>query len=417
MIALMILFLTETIGLWFLNNRMNIPSDRIVAARWVFHFSVITFLITVIQVPYNASIIAHEDMSIYAKISIIEALLKLCVVFALAWFDVDKLKLYVFLVLFSATISAIIYRFYCIIRYNECRFIFVRDAALFRKLISFSLWNLFGNAAAVGQMQGVNIVLNLFFGPSVNAARGIAVQVMAAIQSFAYNFNLAVNPQITKLYASNNIEQLRRLVCQSSKLSFYLLLLITLPILMETEILLKLWLKNIPEHTVIFCRLIVANALIDSFSMPLISAVQATGKIAKYQVVMGFIFLMNLPLSYVFLNAGFMPQVTAYISIAVSWFGLLVRLVYLSRILGFNVARFLRDVVFVAIIVVAVAAVLPMTVRSMLTAGIFRLLFVSIVALPNTLLIIYYLGLQAKERDFVVSKVRALWCKAGKFWS
>ena len=242
-IAVFIFILAETVGLWFVKTYLVIPPERLEAAIWVYHFSVLSFMVSIIQVPYNATIIAHERMNVYAYVSIIEVSLKLLIVFMLRWITYDKLKLYGILHFGVVFIIAAIYRVYTRRNFEESKFEFVKDQKLYKTLISYSVWNLFGNIAGVAKGQGVNILLNIFYGPVVNAARGIAMQVQAAVNSFVSNFQMAVNPQIIKSYAADEREYMYSLVIRGSKFSFYLLFFLSLPIMIEVDQILKLWLK------------------------------------------------------------------------------------------------------------------------------------------------------------------------------
>ena len=239
-IGLVIVILAETIGLWFLNTQLNIPAERMMAANWVYQFSILSFLISVIQVPYNSLIIAHERMNVYAYVSIIEVILRLLVVFILTQIDYDKLTLYGFLYFSVTLIAAVIYAVYCKIKFSECTSHFVYDHLLFKRLLSFAGWNLYGNVTCVVAAQGVNLILNIFFGPVINAARGIAYQISSSIYGFANNFQMAVNPQIIKSYAAGENEYMMNLIFRSAKFSFYLLFIIALPIFIEVDFILKI---------------------------------------------------------------------------------------------------------------------------------------------------------------------------------
>ena len=317
-IALAIFILAETIGLWFLNTKLVIPAERLYAANWVYQFSILSFMVTILSVPYNAIIIANERMKVYAYVSIIEVILKLIILYILVWFGFDKLKLYAILVFFVSAIIWLIYKTYCNSNFSESKYQYYWDKPLFSTLMNYAGWNLFGNLAVVTMVQGINIMLNLFFGPIVNAARGIAYQVNGAVNSFVINFQMAMNPQIVKSYASGDLKYMHKIIFQGAKYSFFLLFILSLPILLETELILKIWLKNVPEHTIIFTRLAIINVLIDSISGPLMTAAQATGNIKKYQAIVGGLLLLILPISYLFLIMGYPPEITLYISISIS---------------------------------------------------------------------------------------------------
>src|SRR5690606_19286013 len=261
-IAILGLLLAETIGLWYVNYKMVFPVDRVFAVNVVYQFSILTFVLNIIQVPYNALIIARERMNIYAYVSILEAALKLAIVFLLV-FGTDKLILYAILTFVVALIIRLIYQVYCRRQFQESRYKFEYNKAYYKELISYSGWNLFGNIAAVAKCQGVNIVLNLFFGTVVNAAYGITNQVYSAVNMFVSNFQLALNPQIIKNYSQGNLEQSHYLILQGSKFSFYLMLIIVSPIILNVDFILEIWLVNPPEYTSVFVQLCLLNILID----------------------------------------------------------------------------------------------------------------------------------------------------------
>lgn len=397
-IAVLIFILAETVGLWFVKTYLVIPAERLEAAIWVYHFSVLSFMVSIIQVPYNATIIAHERMNVYAYVSIIEVTLKLLIVFMLTWITFDKLKLYGILYFCVVFIIAVIYRLYTRINFQESRFEVVKDKKLYKTLISYSGWNLFGNIAGVAQGQGVNIILNIFFGPVVNAARGIAIQVEGAVNSFVTNFQMAVNPQIIKSYAANEKEYMTSLIIRSSKFSFYLLFLLSLPIILEIDQILKMWLINVPSYAPIFTVLILVVILITSISGPLKIAVQATGKIAVYQAVIGTLLILILPISYGFLKFGYPPEVTLYVTIGIEIIALIFRFFFLKKLIDFPVFHFIKAVIVRNIIIVLLSTSLPLMIRNSLDENLWRLFFVACVALIWNAIVIYFVGLNKSEQ-------------------
>lgn len=404
-IAAIIFVLAETIGLWFLNTHLVIPQDRIEAANWVYQFSILSFMVTIMSVPYNALIIAHERMNVYAYVGIIEVVLKLGIVFSLSWYGLDKLKLYAILIFGVSAFIWLIYRIYCGKYFVETKYRFFWDNTLFKILLNYSGWNLFGNIAVVSMGQGVNILLNVFFNPIVNAARAIAYQVNGAVNGFVSNFQIAMNPQVIKSFAINDFKYMHELIFKGSKYSFFLLYIISLPILLETEMILKFWLNNVPSYTALFCRLIIINALIDSISGPLMTAAQASGEIKKYQITIGILLLMNLPISYLLLKIGMPPQSTMYTSIAISLVALVFRLIILKPLIYLSISKFLSKVVFYIVLVAICSIIIPGILKYYLDPGFLRFLFVSASSFFFSLLFIYFIGLSQFEQKTLSSKI------------
>ncbi|MDD2995045.1 MAG: lipopolysaccharide biosynthesis protein [Paludibacter sp.] len=405
-IALLVFVLAETIGLWFLNNYLNIPAGRMEAARWIYHFSVLSFMITIIQVPYNAVIIARERMNVYAYVSILEVILKLLVVFMLSWISFDKLKLYGVLLFVVSFIVAAIYRIYTLRQFAETRFELVKDKALYKTLISYSGWNLFGGVAAISKSQGVSVLLNMFFGTVVNAAQGIAVQISSAINMFVSNFQMASNPQIIKSFAVGDIAYLNNMVVRTSKFSFYLLFILTLPIVIEIDYILKLWLNIVPKYTAIFSILILVNALIDTISGPLMTALQATGKIKLYQFLVGTLLMLILPVTYLLFKLGYPPMSTFFVSISVSLIALALRLILTKKqIPEFSVYLFIKETILRNTPVVALSLVVPLLLLFTIPSDGFRLVYVVLAALISSVSVIYLLGLSKNEKLFVTSMI------------
>ena len=301
-------------------------------------------------------------MKVFAYVSIIEVVLKLLIVYILVIFSFDKLKLYAFLILVITCIVTSIYRIICKRKYEECRFSFYWDKELFNTLASFSGWNLFGATSSVFNNQGINILLNIFFGPVINAARGIAFQISTYVNQFARSFITAVDPQITKYYASEKKEQMMTLVFRSSKVSYFLMLILTMPILLEAHFILSIWLKQVPDYTFIFTVLIITIALIDSLSYPLMTAAQATGDIKKYQLIVGGALLLNLPISYLFLRLNYPPQTTLYISIIISLICLILRLLMLRTMINLSLRNYIKNVLQNVVFTTCPAFILPICI-------------------------------------------------------
>jgi O-antigen/teichoic acid export membrane protein len=404
-IAITILVLAETIGLWFLNAKLNIPAERMGAANWVYQFSILSFMLMVMRIPYNAVIIAHERMKVYAYVTMLEGILKLAIVFALVFLGFDKLKLYAVLTFLVSVIIWIVYSIYFNRNFPKTRFILFWEHSLFKDLINYAGWNLFGFIGSVTMEQGISILLNLFFGSIANAARGIAYQVKANVNAFVFNFQLAIYPQIIKSYAAKDLKYMHQLIFQGSKYSFYLLYFISLPILLETETILSWWLKIVPDNTVIFCRLVLISTLIDSISGTLLTASEASGKIKKFQLVIGILLMLSLPISYIFLKIGFPAPTVFYVTIAISIVGLFARLKIISQLVNLSVLNFTRQVLYYLLIVTLTSIMLPLIIKLNIHQKIIQFLTVGFASSLSVAASIYYLGLKKEEQLLVKNKV------------
>lgn len=401
LIAFLILIFAETVGLWFVNTQLTISPERMVAARWVYHFSIFTLMVNMVSVPYNAMIIANERMNVFAWVSIAEVSLKLLLVFMLVWFGFDKLMFYAILMFSVALLIRLIYGMYCNRKFRESRFRLYWDKPLFKTLINYAGWNLWGNAAGVIMGQGVNILLNIFFGPVVNAARGIAFQVKGAINQFILNFQMAINPQIIKSYAANDLKYMHQLIFQGAKYSYFLLFALSLPIMLETEIVLKLWLKTVPEYTAIFTRLVLINILIDCISYPLMTAAQASGKIKLYQGVVGGLLILNLPVSYLFLKLGYSPDTTLFVSIGISIIALFVRLKIIHHLIHLSLSVFLKRVLSPVASITFLATIIPFTFSHYFSQSISNLFIIYALSVISVTLCAYFIGLNNEEQTFL----------------
>ncbi|WP_430934132.1 lipopolysaccharide biosynthesis protein [Saccharicrinis sp. 156] len=408
LIALIILIISETIGLWFVSNKLTIPTERMGAALWVYHFSVITLIANMISVPYSALIIAHERMGVFAWVSILEVSLKLLIVILLVFFNMDKLILYAALVFLVTVLVRLVYGGYCIHSFEESKFNMIWDHTLFKTLISYLCWNLWGNIASVIMGQGINILLNIFFGPVVNAARGITYQIRGAVQQFVTNFQMAMNPQIIKSYAAKDLSYVHQLILQGAKFSFYLVFLLSLPILLETKVILRLWLDSVPDHTIIFTRLMLVNVLIDSYSGTLMTAAQATGKIKVYQSVVGGLLILNLPLTYLVFKLGMAPEAAFGVGIGISVLALILRLYIIGNLVELKKRVFIFDVIFKSIFVSILGAIIPYFLTTYVEPSIVRLMFTTIMSFVMVGGSVFVLGLDKKERFFIIQGITGI---------
>lgn len=402
------LLLAETIGLWFLNNKLVIPEERMVAANWVYQFSIMSCINSLMANPYNAVLIAREKMNIYAYISIVEVVLKLMIVYMLLIIPFDRLIVYGGLFFAMSIVVTMIYRIYCIRSYDEARFKYYWDKPLFMQLMSYSGWNLFGSLSALVKGQGLNILLNMFFSPAVNASRGIAYQINNAITQFFTNFYTAVRPQITKYYAQGDLDDMFKLVFRSSKFSFYLIFLLSLPIIIEAPYIIKLWLGQLPEHVVPFTRMIVLISAIDSMATPLMTTCHATGRIKLYQSVVGTLIICNVPISYCFLKfLDCSPNIVFMVSLCLSTIALFIRIWIVKHLIkSFPVWNYIKKVLLLSLVIAALSAVVPSLLHATMEPSFLSCCAVVSSSLVSTLLFIYLLGLTKGERKTIVEMIR-----------
>ena len=405
-LALIILIAGETIGVWFVANKMNFPPGRYTAAIWVFEFSLLTFLVSVINVPYNAAIIAYEKMSAFAYISIIEVGLKLLIVYLLLITPFDRLIFYAILMAVVQLGVQLIYASYTHRKIKTCHCNWKLNHEYFKQMTSFVSWNLIGSLAGVCKDQGLNVVLNLFFGTAVNAARGVAVQVSTAINRFVTNFQMAMNPQIVKLYAAGEKKEMFKLVFRGSRFSYLLLLCLSLPIVIEAPFILNIWLVKVPDYTVIFLRLIIFTALIDSLSNTLITSMHASGKVRDYQIVVGGLSLLTLPFAYLLLKMGYSPTSALVTSLIISIVCLFARTALLSKSIDFPAISFLRDVALKMLILSIASYAIPLALYHFTTVNWGTFILVCLVSFVSGVIFSYYLGIEKHERDVIVSKVK-----------
>ncbi len=404
LISLIVLILSETIGLWFLYERLVIPDERLNAAFWVYQCSIIVCIVNIMSVPYNADIVAHEKMSAFAYISILQVILKLLIVYLLYISPWDKLIVYATLLLIVQLFIRWIYARYCKKHFQESHYKHHIDKSLFKEMFSFAGWSFWGNFASMLYSQGLNMMLNIFFGPIVNAARGIAIQVQGVIQGFVGNFQIALNPQITKNYANNDLAQMHNLMFRSARLSFFLLFFLALPVLLEADYILQLWLKTYPEETVVFMRWIIGVSLIYTIANPCIIANQATGKVKVYQAVVGGILLLILPISYIVLKLGAPAYSVFIVHFCVECIAQLARMLMLRKLIDLPLRAYFKNIYLPIILVVLISIILPIYIHNQLTEGFLRLIYVGLTSVVSVGVTIFILGLTKGERSFFVNK-------------
>ena len=398
LLAFLVFLFAETLGLWFVNYKMMFPVDRMFSVNVIYQFFVLSCIIMITQVPLNAEIIAHERMNIYAYIGIVDAVIKLLIAYFLSIYEGNRLILYGLMLLVTTVLLYLFYHIYCkknFVEYNV-KPLFKQD--IFRKMLSYSGWSLWGSLAYVSKDQGANILLNMFFGPAVNASRGIAYQINSAINSFTQNFTMAMNPQVIKSYASNDLERVLFLLFRGAKFSCFLMFFFSIPILIEASFILEVWLIDVPEYTVIFSRLVIVNSLFESFTYVIGATVQATGRIKWYQMIVGGILLVNLPLSFLFLKLGYPPYITLIISVGISFISLIVRLIILRILINISVLDFLIRVIGLSMLVGALSAIPPLIVANCMSTGALRFFLVTIISFLSIIFFILLMGLNKKEK-------------------
>lgn len=404
-ISLIILLLAETVGLWFLNNKMVIPESRIIAANFVYQFSIAIFIINLISMPYNACIIAHERMTAFAWITIYDALAQLLVAWLTFVSPIDKLIFYSGLLVLVSLTQRFIYFFYCKRNFDECRYKFSFDKELLSNMFGFAGWNFIGATSGILRDTGGNIVINLFCGPTVNAARGIANQVNKAVISFANSFITAINPQITKSYANGENDKMINLIYKGAKFSFFLMLLLGLPVILESEYLINLWLGQIPEHTILFVQLTILFAMSESISNPLITAMLATGRIKNYQIVVGGLQMLNLPISYICLRLGCIPETVVIVAIIISQCSLIARIYMLKSMIGLNPIDYFEKVYSRIIFTFIIAFIFPILIKSQSDKSFISFILIMSVSFLSASICILYIGCNKSERSFIFSGI------------
>lgn len=407
-IGIIIIIFLFSIGLWFLNTQMIIPENRLLAANCIFFFSALTFAINLISVPYNACIIANEKMGAFAYIGIIDAIGRLIISYLIIISPIDKLTFYAALLFILSLSIRFAYRWYCKRNFDICNFKWIFDKNTLKVILGFASWNFIGASSGILKEQGVNILLNIFYGPVVNAARGIAVQVSTAVLQFSQNIVTAINPQITKSYANGNHAYTMFLIEKGAKLSYFMLFTLSLPIITNTPYILKIWLGEYPNYSIIFVRLVLVYSIHEAISSTLMTAMFATGKIKNYQIVVGGIQLLCFPLSYFALKLGYQPESVFIIAIIISIACLAARLYMLRTMINLSISAFINNVYIRILGVSAISSAIMYLLIHFLEKGMQNFIVNSTVSVIITLCTIYFIGFNKKERIFINNKVKII---------
>lgn len=404
-LSAIILLIGETVGLWFINYKMNIPADRLVSANWVLQCSLLTFCINLISVPYNSCIIAHEKMSAFAYISILEAALKLLICYMLIVSPIDKLIAYSLLMLFVAILIRFVYGLYSARNFEECKYRMCYEKDIVKEMTGFAGWSFFSNVAWIFNTQGVSVLINLFFGVALNAARGIASQVESAVMMFVRNFTTALNPQITKYYANGDKENMFLLMCRGTKFTYFLTLLMVLPLFLETEYVLQLWLKEVPTHTVIFVQLSIIGSIINNIGNTCYTACQATGNIKRYSIVVTTVGFLVFPLTWLGFKLG-LPVESTYIIYILVYICVSIACMLMTRwLLQFPLSMFLRKALFPIVWVTILSSIIPTLLSLRMESSFVRFIITCMVSVLSTCAAIYLTGLSKHEKRIIIDKM------------
>lgn len=402
-VAVVVLVIAETIGLWFLNTQMNIPCLRVEAANWVYQFSILAALVGIFTVPYNAAIISHEKMSAFAYISILEASLKLVVALAIMWAPLDKLIFYAFLIFIISGINCCIYATYSVRHFIECRNTTFRiDKGMMKQMLSFSGWTVFGNLGYILHTQGIAIIINMFFTVAVNAAQGIANQVNGVVTQFTSNFLVAMNPQVVKAYAAGDYEQMHLLIIRGCKMAFCMMAFFVIPLTLEAPTILHIWLGIVPDYAVIFMRLVLLISLVNSFSSLLATAKGATGEIKSYQVTLTLIGALHIPFVWIAFKLGGGAEYSMYVYLAIVIVLQAIRIWFVCRGINLSIKSFSNKVIVRCLVVLLLSSIFPSVLHIALTPSLLAAVLVGGVSVISVILSTLYIALTTSERKAVI---------------
>lgn len=406
LVAALVFFLAESVGLWFLNTQMNIPAGRMSAANWVYQFSIAATILNIFIVPYKAAVISHEKMSFFAYVSIIEALLKLLVTFAIIGSPFDKLIFYASLIFVVIIFNCAAFVVYGVANFKECKNITLKvELKTMKKMLSFSGWTIFGNLGYILHTQGIAIVVNMFFSVAVNAAQGIANQINGVVTQFASNFLVALNPQVVKSFAAGEYENLYLLVVRGCKMSFCLLAFFVVPLCLESPMVLYVWLGNVPEYAVIFMRLVLLISLVNAFSSLLVATKGATGNIKNYQITLTLIGALHLPLAWIAFALGRGPEYSMYIYLGIVIVLQIVRIWFVCRSINMSLGFFFKHVIIQCFLVFVLSATVPALLHIVLNPSIYATIMIVSVSCLGVIISTLYVALTKTERKVIFQLV------------
>lgn len=401
-LAVSLALIIEFVGIWYINSKMTLPVERLSSARWVFQFSVLSFCFTILQAPYGAAIMAHEKLDFYSVVNILDALLKLLIAFFIAAFRYDQLIIYGLLLSIISVIDFFLYYSYCKRHFIEIKFHLVYDRTLFRSMLQFSFWNIFGSFSGVMKEQGINLIMNYFFGPVVNAARGIAAQVNSGLQGFVANITVPVRPQITQSYAQGNISRTINLTYTISKLSCAFLYLMALPLSWEIDYVLRLWLgDNVPDHAGTFVIIILITSVLNNLNSAVSAVVHATGKMKLYQLSTSLTALCAIPIAYISLKFGGSPESALWAVVLTMIAAQTVAISVLKKLVGISILDYCRKVIFPLVLVFMATAWIPYFINHFVSPSFIRLLINVAVSCSSVMTAFYFVGLQTNEREMM----------------
>lgn len=399
LLSLFIISCAETIGLWFVNNKLVIDSSRLIVANWLYQLSLICFVVEMISVPYSSSVIAHEKMKAFAFVTIVNVLLKLIIALLIVHSPIDRLLFYAILMAIVSIFTQLLYWWYCRKKFVECKYYICFDKQIFKNMFVFSGWFFFTSISYLCSTQGINILLNMFFGTPVNAARGIANHLDNTVKAFSKNFMTALTPQITKYYAQGDLEYTKKLVYLGSKYSFLLLFVISYPVLLETNFLLNIWLTEVPPYCAKFVQLTLLLTMIEVLLSPFGTLNSATGNIKKYQIVIGGAQLLILPVSYVFLKLGAEPYWVLVVTIVVNMFVFVPRITLNRKCLNVTISDFFKTVIIKCLYVIIGVSLVTLPLYYYMNPGWRRFVIVALCSTVSMFVTIYFFALEINEKE------------------
>lgn len=406
-IAIVILLAGETIGLWYVENKLNIEEERRAMAVFVYELSLITACMGFIQTPFNASVTSHEDMKVYAYISIFDVIAKLLIVYLLLAVDKDKLQVYSVFLFCVSLLTSLFYVAYCMRKYPECGFRLKCNKGLYKKMFNYIGWNSIGSVAFAMNNQGITILLNSFFGTVVNAARGVAGSLSNIVGQFVFNFQTAMRPQIIKTYANGEIKEMEKMILYCSRYSSYLCMIFGIPLFIEADTILRLWLGDVPPYAATFVRITMMQIMIQAIDFPVGYGINAVGKMKLPNITSSLVYLLVVPISYIAMKMGANPVIAYVVSAICFPLALLFDVWILQVYIGFDVKKFYSTVVAKLLLFVVSSSIIPMTFHIMMSSDFQRLSVVTIMSLLCSFFIIYYKGIDCKYRTFVLKKIKS----------